>query len=303
MPTAIGIVKDGAAHWETVVGNFETIFYWWYPDATFLHLDAWIFTVPRHSRREWAANEYRTGFPEVSVEKVVSGHLPAVAPRASRFLEEFVMDLEDIQGLLLEVREGATPWAAACNWVRSKRSLWTEWIPVDTQCLAGEGLQNSMDEYVTNRSEAVGCATCRPGRFSKSILDGTGATFVCEPCPAGTFESAFGKTACVDCDAGTFANSSGRAYCDLCDQGRYANATGMTYCHACGSEHWTTSQLMVLDGAETWVQVNGVTSESFCTCIAGWPLVATINLRQASYARVACVNASYSIHPKPKSLF
>ncbi|CAE7785744.1 unnamed protein product [Symbiodinium sp. CCMP2592] len=268
MPTAIGIAKEG--HWESVVENFETVFYWWYPDATFLHLDAWIVAMPRHSRREWAVDFYRTGFPEVIVEKLVSSHLPVLAPRVSRFLEKFLMDLEDILGLLLEVHEGATPWAAACNWVRLNRRLWMEWIPVDTQCLPGEGLQSSLKEYVTNRSDAVGCSTCRPGSFSKSVVDGTGATFVCEPCPAGTFESAFGQTACVDCDSGTFTNSSGRAHCDYCDLGRYANASGMTSCHACGSEHWTTSQLVVSDGVETWVQVKGVTSGSFCTCVAGW---------------------------------
>eukprot|EP00439_Symbiodinium_sp_Y106_P023885 s6647_g2.t3 len=268
MPTAIGIAKEG--HWESVVENFETVFYWWYPDATFLHLDAWIVAMPRHSRREWAVNLYRTGFPEVIVEKLVSSHLPVVAPRVSRFLEKFLMDLEDILGLLLEVHEGATPWAAACNWVRLNRRLWMEWIPIDTQCLPGEGLQSSLEEYVTNRSDAVGCSTCRPGSFSKSVVDDTGATFVCEPCPAGTFESAFGQTACVDCDPGTFTNSSGRAHCDYCDLGRYANASGMTSCHACGSEHWTTSQLVLSDGVETWVQVKGVTSRSLCTCIAGW---------------------------------
>ena len=299
MPLAVGIAK-GREQWISLVETFRTLFYWWSPDAAFLHLDASTLGMPQHKRREWEAGQYRTGFPQTSVVKVVSGHLAAVAPRAARFLEKFRMDLEDIQSLLLDVQEGATPQAAACNWVRSKRSLWTDWIPVDTQCLPGEGLQSATGDYLTERSAAVGCSTCRPGNFSAQILDDKGHTYACKPCRAGTFESGFGKTACVDCEVGTFSSRSGRAHCDRCELGRYANATGMTSCQACG-EHWSTSQLVVSEGVETWVQVDGATSESLCVCVEGRPLVTNF-----SEKLVACVRGLYmaaraarTLNPKP----
>eukprot|EP00439_Symbiodinium_sp_Y106_P028760 s5243_g3.t1 len=193
-----------------------------------------------------------------------------MAPRVYQFLENLRLDLEDMQSLLLEVERGATLQVAACSWVRNNTEIWTTWIPVDTQCLPGDGLQDSDGQHLANRSAAVGCSSCRPGNFSRSILDNEGETYLCKPCPAGTYENAFGKTVCVSCDVGTFTDAAGSAHCVRCDLGRFANVSGMTQCHACGAEHWTTSQRIVSDDVDRWLEVDGATSASFCSCVEGW---------------------------------
>ncbi|CAE7822465.1 unnamed protein product, partial [Symbiodinium sp. CCMP2456] len=268
MPTAIGIPK-GEEQRRSLVENFRTLFHWWSPDAAFLHLDASQVVFPRHKRREWEMGLYRTGYPENNIVKLAAGQLAAMAPRVYQFLENLRLDLEDMQSLLLEVERGATLRVAACSWVRNNTEIWTTWIPVDTQCLPGEGLQDSNGQHLANRSAAVGCSSCRPGNFSRSILDNEGETYVCKPCPAGTYENAFGKTVCVSCDVGTFTNAAGSAHCVRCDLGRFANVSGMTQCHACGTEHWTTSQHIVNDDVDRWLEVDGATSASFCSCVEG----------------------------------
>ncbi|CAE7946076.1 unnamed protein product, partial [Symbiodinium sp. KB8] len=181
MPTAIGIPKSEEQR-RSLVENFRTLFHWWSPDAAFLHLDTSQVVFPRHKRREW-----EMGYPENSIVKLAAGQLAAMAPRVYQFLENLRLDLEDMQSLLLEVERGASSRVAACSWVRNNTEIWTTWIPVDTQCL--------------------------PGNFSQSILDNEGETYLCKPCPAGTYENAFGKTVCVSCDVGTFTNEI-PSWCD-----------------------------------------------------------------------------------------
>ena len=73
----------------------------------------------------------------------------------------------------------------------------------------------------------------------------------------------------------------GAQLCSACDFGTYATSSGMTACEACGNSTgnagngsmWTTSKVVDrgLD-VETWVEVEGATSASFCHCMKGYHL-------------------------------
>ncbi|CAJ1362422.1 unnamed protein product [Effrenium voratum] len=64
----------------------------------------------------------------------------------------------------------------------------------------------------------------------------------------------------------------------LVDWNLYAEAAGMrpgrSQCHRCGNgtgqeERWTTSQMVLREGQETWIQVQGSDNISYCGCVAG----------------------------------
>ena len=85
-----------------------------------------------------------------------------------------------------------------------------------------------------------------------------------------------GETSCTPCEVGTMAAEKGLMECVPCRLGQYANATGRTFCHQCGYSMapaqlrlWTTSQKVVQDDGEMWIQVQGATDESMCGCIPG----------------------------------
>ncbi|CAE7464201.1 RPS6 [Symbiodinium natans] len=269
MPLAIGIASQ--AHiYSSLAMTARTLFHCWLPDATFYQTDASFMVFPRHKASEWKEYLYRTQSGQAGIVKFVSGDLRARAPKVVEFLENFALDFSEMQELLIEVT--TTPMQdVACQWIRSRRTLWESWVPVETQCLTGYGLQNSAGEHVLIREEAVGCSVCAAGEKSEEFTDELGPTHRCVPCPPGSSQSTFGESFCSPCDVGTFADKERQAYCSRCPSGHYTNKTGTTECMACGGGNQsTTSRLVVATDRQKWIQVDGATSDKFCGCVEGW---------------------------------
>lgn len=76
-------------------------------------------------------------------------------------------EMADINHLLASFNEAMT-WnetlGVACQWLRENRSLWQDWIPQSTTCLAGQGLYSSVEgNFVYDRAKATTCRACFPG--------------------------------------------------------------------------------------------------------------------------------------------
>lgn len=74
---------------------------------------------------------------------------------------------------------------AACTWALANRDLWEKWVPKETDCSSGLGLVDLQQNFVTEVSAAVECATCPPGRASVK----SGNTRVCSKCAAGSSQN------------------------------------------------------------------------------------------------------------------
>eukprot|EP00747_Dinoflagellata_sp_TGD_P173354 gnl/TRDRNA2_/TRDRNA2_211747_c0_seq1.p1 gnl/TRDRNA2_/TRDRNA2_211747_c0~~gnl/TRDRNA2_/TRDRNA2_211747_c0_seq1.p1 ORF type:complete len:225 (+),score=9.16 gnl/TRDRNA2_/TRDRNA2_211747_c0_seq1:2-676(+) len=126
---------------------------------------------------------------------------------------------------------GETTEEFACNWLKTNENVWKMWIPVRTKCSAGQGLVDSLGQYLTSILGAVDCKWCQPG--SRSVpLDGT-STMVCIPCDMGAFSQDPGQAECASCPAGTFSNKHGQRECQGCAVGTYQPLTGKTACEEC----------------------------------------------------------------------
>lgn len=196
-----------------------------------------------------------------------------VANRALALAESLTLSEPEIQELLVaHLASGDDPWTSACKWLK-RTSHWTTWLPSDTQCAEGKGLVDAQGAFVLKESDAISCSVCPVGTYSKRLE----TTRICEACPPGEHQSLPGETSCTPCEVGTMAAEKGLMECVPCRLGQYANATGMTFCHQCGSPSyppaqlrlWTTSQKVVQDDGEMWIQVQGATDESMCGCIPG----------------------------------
>ncbi|OLQ03823.1 hypothetical protein AK812_SmicGene13205 [Symbiodinium microadriaticum] len=67
-----------------------------------------------------------------------------------KFLESFEFELTEMQDLLTQVVLGASITEVACEWVRSKRSVWQR---SNRQCLQGYGLADPVGEQVSTRAQ------------------------------------------------------------------------------------------------------------------------------------------------------
>ena len=269
MPVAIGIAPWG--RYVSMAATARTLFHCWLPDATHTQIDASLLVWPRHRAREWQEYLYRTADGQFRIVKFVSSDLRERAPKVVKFLENFELELAEVQELLAEVTAGASMEDVACQWIRSRRTQWEGWVPIETQCLKGYGMQNSAGEHVLIREEAVGCSICAAGKASEEFVDELGPTHRCVPCAPGFSQSAFGESFCSPCDVGTYADKERQAYCLRCPSGRYANVTGSSECVACGGGNQsTTSRLLASDRHQKWIEVDGATSEEFCGCVEGW---------------------------------
>ena len=135
MPVAMGIAKDFGLY-AGYASSARTLFYCWLPDATHVHLDPSLVQFPRHEASEWEVSKYRTSDAESLITKMVSRDLRSKAPKVVKFLESFELDLSGMQHLLSETATGSVE-TVACEWVRSQRSRWQQWVPIETQCVQG----------------------------------------------------------------------------------------------------------------------------------------------------------------------
>ena len=207
---AIGI----AASWDLFVSNVvrtESLFYWWMPDATFLHLDPSYIVLPPHSPIEWSQGNLRTAGSQNSISKLVSPEIRAFAPSVRLFLQNMKLELGDITELLMEVASGRSTDETVCSWIIANTVRWRQWIPVDTNCLPGFGFKaaGAGATAASLREEAVGCLLCPAGSFSQRLVDDFGETYRCVPCPSGSHQSVPGKSDCVQCSPGTIAPTPG----------------------------------------------------------------------------------------------
>ncbi|CAE7721159.1 ENDOV, partial [Symbiodinium sp. CCMP2456] len=131
MPFAIGISK-GFPQYASMSANARTLFHCWLPDATHVQIDPSLLHFPRHQASEWAENYYRTSDAQSSIVKFVSRDLRSRAPNVVKFLESFEFELTEMQDLLTQVVLGASITEVACEWARSKRSVWQRWVPIET---------------------------------------------------------------------------------------------------------------------------------------------------------------------------
>ncbi|CAE7674717.1 RPS6 [Symbiodinium sp. CCMP2592] len=272
MPVAVGIARDFDLY-AAYAAQSRSLFYCWLPDATHVHIDPSLLQFPRHEPSEWEASYYRTSDAESRIAKIVSRDLRSKAPRVVKFLENFELDLSGMQDLLSAATNSSVE-QVACEWVRSQRGRWQQWVPVETQCVPGYGLAtdaSGLSAHVDNRSEAAGCSICTAGKVSEQFSDEHGATYRCVPCSLGTAQSALGQTLCTPCEVGTYADQRGRAHCRRCELGRYANVTGASDCDACGGgNRSTTSRLVSAESGFKWIEVDGAATRSFCGCVPGW---------------------------------
>ena len=276
-PVAVGI----AASWDLFVANVvrtQSLFYWWMPDATFLHLDPSYIVLPPHSPLEWSQGNLRTAGSQNYISKLVSPEIRAFAPSVRVFLQNMKLELGDITELLMEVASGRSTFETVCSWISANTVRWRKWIPVDTNCLPGFGFQAADGVTPASlREEAVGCLLCPAGTFSERLVDELGETYRCVPCPRGSSQRVPGKSDCVQCSPGTIAPIPGLETCIPCEFGSYATSSGMTVCEACSnssnSSLWTTSKMVRREsGEDAWMEMEGATADSFCHCMEGFYL-------------------------------
>lgn len=272
-PVAIGI----AASWDIFVSNVmntRSLFYWWMPDATFLQLDPSYIVLPPHSPIEWSQGNLRTAGSQNYITKLVSPEVRASAPSVRLFLQNMKLELGEIKQLLLEVANGRSTFDTVCNWVIANTGRWRQWIPVETNCEPGFGLQAADGSPASARDGATGCLLCPAGSFSERLVDDFGETYRCVPCPAGSHQNILGKSDCLLCNPGYIAPEPGLELCTACEFGTYATSTGMMMCETCSNgTMWTTSR--VVDRGlevETWIEIEGAYSPSFCHCMKGYHL-------------------------------
>ena len=175
-----------------------------------------------------------------------------------------------MQEQLANVASGKPLAEVACQWIIDNRPIWQSWVPVDTTCIAGFGVEDSQTRHLASREGAVSCSVCPPGSFSESFVDGIGETYRCTSCPAGRSQRESGALLCQKCEPGTFSDRTGMAECIPCDLGTFANISGSTACHICGDDDlWTTSRPLLREQVEKWVEVAGATSQAMCNCREG----------------------------------
>eukprot|EP00931_Biecheleriopsis_adriatica_P032308 TRINITY_DN1886_c0_g1_i4.p1 TRINITY_DN1886_c0_g1~~TRINITY_DN1886_c0_g1_i4.p1 ORF type:complete len:1121 (+),score=124.49 TRINITY_DN1886_c0_g1_i4:176-3364(+) len=279
MPIALGVSKDWS-NYVSLPRDFSILFYWWYPDDTFTAMHPIALQFPQHNKTEWAAANTRTASLGDPIVKYVHWDLVKPENPESYKIQEVLRNMQFIQQhvdrFVLDFFNFATAdpsmtgdelgYRIACEWLRTSADVWERWIPLETECLLGQGLidNSTSPNYVHHRSLAAGCEWCPPGKFSASLTDAKGTTHQCIGCQAGRFQLMPGKVSCTNCAAGRYADSEGTSECHLCPIGFYCN--GSSEIEACPND--TTTEL-------------GAAARSQCKCKSGFQ-----NLRDPHEPRV-----------------
>ncbi|CAE7677752.1 unnamed protein product, partial [Symbiodinium sp. CCMP2456] len=268
LPTAIAIARD-IPEWVASFQNFRILAYWYRPDASLAPWSPRPIKFPRHRASEWAEGNKRTEGLGTYIGKLVSRGLSSQASKVHKLIQKMQMELEEMEALLLEAESDGIQ-KVACEWAKANQQRWQQWLPIETSCMPGFGLADAQGSLVTSRSLASSCKVCPAGTFSSLMVDNLGQTFSCESCAPGTYQGQAGETLCLGCEPGTVAAASGLVGCVHCDVGSFANASRMLECTPCGSGPWTTGRISQLFGDETWIDVEGASSEDLCHCRQGF---------------------------------
>jgi len=111
----------------------KSLFYWWVPDPTFLHLEAVPTTWPPYDKVAVANFDYTAEQAQVVIAKMVSKDFSALAPRVNSFVDRLTITMDNLNELLFEQKQtGLTgfrmtaPVSAnlVCT-VKALESLWT----------------------------------------------------------------------------------------------------------------------------------------------------------------------------------
>lgn len=263
LPLAVAVAKDWATYLR-IVNDHRVVFYWWFPDSAFLHIDPTRIVWPPHVEREWERNMVSTDDPETAIVKLAHHEMP---DKASVGTERLLATLARVRFSRADITELMSAYvdrvpgeesleAVACEWLNKSMDKWSQWIPVDTNCLEGQGLVSLSGDFVDVRVEATSCAWCTTGQISVGFEDYIGPTHRCKACDLGKFSATIGMTVCEDCAEGWAASREGMSGCDRCTFGEFASSTGSSQCEQCASGFITSFE--------------GATSAEACLCGEGF---------------------------------
>ncbi|CAE7420058.1 SCUBE3 [Symbiodinium sp. CCMP2592] len=281
LPFAIGRPPNFVRYQE-LLRKYDILHYWWEPDEGELtDLRVSRLVLPPHNALEYADGNLRTAAVGTQLNKYGSSLLARFAPRVRGLVQRVATSEQTILSLAnsisLPTGDGQqlgdvffTNQGEArkqmCEWAKSNRDIWEEWLPIETNCILGFGLVNEQDEPVDSRERAVTCSLCPAGRFSQFMVDPVGHTHRCAQCPPGTHQNTRGKASCEACDPGMFARSPGQDLCSPCPRGSFADALGASSCLSCGNGTERTTTALVED---EWMEIQGAKSASNCRCRPG----------------------------------
>ncbi|CAE7337327.1 RPS6 [Symbiodinium natans] len=273
MPLALATAVDG--DYVSLNRDLQSLLYTWIPDTTFFLDKPSQVIFPDHRPSEYANSIYKTMKTNTVLSKWAAAGFREAADKAFAVARNLQMTFEEVMDLLSRHVESPNPntWQTACEWLKDNEPLWKAWIPNETECSAGKGLVDDAGNFVQSRGLAVNCQFCPVGTYSAESE--AQATRVCIPCEPGTSQALPGESQCIPCEPGSLAPQEGATECEPCPLGKYASGSRTTACSQCGNHTnqialWTTSKAVTTTGQTQWIQVQGATSISYCTCIEGF---------------------------------
>lgn len=136
-------------------------------------------------------------------------------------------------------------------------------------CEAGKHAPKVGDGSEVGRGTGiVACRLCVPGKFMK----GTGSKApVCDDCPAGRYQSAYGATECIECAPGSASDRLGATSCNLCLALKYSDEPGSSACLPCKNfTHWTNpSNRTYCEPCQPGYVLGGPTGDKCIECQPG----------------------------------
>jgi len=233
------------------------LFYFWYPDATFVRIDPQLVIFPPSNQKEQREGNYRTAQVGMKIYKLAVPGLEGADDDVYTFLEDFQMSLADVNDFIVQADvDGDSHFDVACKWIKDNPAIWLPWIPDVDRCAFGTGYseQTGVCElcqagFVSVYDEDVGnqaCAVCRAGYYctmGATFETPCDAGFFCEegsskPAPCGIGESnglvgMSNSSSCLDCAPGTYASREGLSMCDQCLEGYKSEKPGAGLCDPC----------------------------------------------------------------------
>eukprot|EP00928_Gymnodinium_smaydae_P020338 TRINITY_DN17862_c2_g2_i1.p1 TRINITY_DN17862_c2_g2~~TRINITY_DN17862_c2_g2_i1.p1 ORF type:complete len:1134 (+),score=90.78 TRINITY_DN17862_c2_g2_i1:506-3403(+) len=234
--------------------NNKILWYWYWPDKTFLDLKPEMVVMPPASAKEHSSGLFRTGTQASILKAWAWPRLKKENPPAWRFLKAFAsFDKDDMNSLVY----GATP----CEWVRANRAKWLSWVP--TGCEPGQ-----------YDNGAGLCVACPAGKFNENT-----SALACADCDFGSYSDSIGQTSCAPCLAGEFANQRGLSMCLRCAQGKFSNKGGSKACSDCDGGKGTKGP--------------GARSAAECVCAEGtYEELGDVGACKSCPAKMKCPQAS-----------
>ncbi|CAE7251651.1 scube2, partial [Symbiodinium microadriaticum] len=253
MPMALG-ATDAGRTFGNLVSQHNALFYFWEPDLTLGALGHQLISFPEFNEQRWALGDKETMAQPLDHRKIANQNLDLLAPDARGLLMNMELDLPEVLDMMrkstiaLQQILNALPvssaddlkpeewwgacWQGACEWLQQNRETWQGWMPEQSNCYAGQGMQED-GVWLTTRSPNATCGSCPPGRYSVLLEDALGATAVCRLCHPGTSQEQTMSVSCDVCLPGTKADQWGATQCQWCPQGQYQWEFGATECRSC----------------------------------------------------------------------